>query len=69
VVKLHRDAQPASGRVFGRLECVASGEHFLFATAEELLACLIRAESQQVPSKCAVQAARAADPCASKHEL
>lgn len=47
VLKLHRDATPGTGRVFGRLENVASGEHFLFANAEELLACLIRAETQR----------------------
>jgi hypothetical protein len=46
VLKLHRDARPESGRVFGRLENVASGEHYLFANAEELLACLVRAESK-----------------------
>ena len=49
VLKLHRDATPGSGRVFGTLENVASGEHFLFANADELLACLIRAETKRAP--------------------
>lgn len=46
MLKLHRDARP--GRIFGRLENVASGEHFVFASAEELLAILIRFDSQQL---------------------
>lgn len=40
VLKLHRDARPGIGRVMGRLENVATGEQFVFASAEELLACL-----------------------------
>lgn len=48
VLKLHRDAMPGSGRIFGRLENVASGEHFVFASAEELLAILIRFDSKQL---------------------
>jgi hypothetical protein len=47
VLKLHRDATPGSGRIFGRLENLASGEHFLFANAEELLECLIHAEARR----------------------
>jgi hypothetical protein len=42
VLKLHRDAQPGLGKVVGRLENVTTGEHFLFANANELLACLAR---------------------------
>jgi hypothetical protein len=42
VLKLHRDAQPGLGRVMGRLENVTTGEQFVFANAEELLACLAR---------------------------
>ena len=42
VLKLHRDAHPASGRFVGRLENVTTGEQFLFGSAEELLACLAR---------------------------
>jgi hypothetical protein len=40
VLKLHRDAAPAEGRLIGRLEHVASGRQFDFHTAEELIACL-----------------------------
>ncbi len=42
VLKLHRDANPATGRVIGRLENVTTGEQFVFSTAEELLSCLAR---------------------------
>jgi len=42
VLKLHRDARPGSGRLMGRLENVTTGEQFVFASAEELLACLAR---------------------------
>jgi hypothetical protein len=42
VLKLHRDARPASGKLVGRLENVTTGEQFAFANAEELLACLAR---------------------------
>jgi hypothetical protein len=42
VLKLHRDAQPALGRVMGRLENVTTGEQFVFANAGELLTCLAR---------------------------
>jgi hypothetical protein len=42
VLKLHRDAHPASGKFVGRLENVTTGEQFMFGSAEELLACLAR---------------------------
>lgn len=42
VLKLHRDAQPASGRFIGRLENVTTGEQFVFGSVEELLAALAR---------------------------
>jgi hypothetical protein len=42
VLKLHRDARPGLGRVMGRLENVTTGEQFVFASAEELLAGLSR---------------------------
>jgi len=42
VLKLHRDARPAVGRVIGRLENVTTGEQFVFGSAEELLAALAR---------------------------
>lgn len=38
VLKLHRDAIPADGRIFGRLESLSSGKQFDFSSAEELLA-------------------------------
>lgn len=42
VLKLHRDAAPSLGRLFGRLEHVATGEQMDFNSGEELLACLAR---------------------------
>ena len=42
VLKLHRDAIPAIGRLIGRLEHIASGEHVDFASGEELLTWLAR---------------------------
>ena len=41
VLKLHRNAAPADGRVVGRLEHVASGHQFPFSSVDELIACLI----------------------------
>jgi hypothetical protein len=43
VLKLHRDASPAEGRILGRLEHVASGRQVTFNSAEELIACVISA--------------------------
>jgi hypothetical protein len=42
VLKIHRDAVPAQGRLFGRLESLSSGHQYLFETADELLACIAR---------------------------
>jgi hypothetical protein len=42
VLKLHRDAAPASGRLLGRLEHIATGEHVDFADGDELLAWVAR---------------------------
>jgi hypothetical protein len=42
VLKLHRDAHPATGRYIGRLENVTTGEQFVFENIEELLAGLVR---------------------------
>ena len=42
VLKLHRDAAPADGRLQGRLEHMASGEHVDFASGNELLAWVAR---------------------------
>ena len=41
VLKLHRDARPQEGLVFGRLESMTSGRKFAFANANELLRCLV----------------------------
>ena len=43
VLRLHRDASPSQGRIIGRLEHVSSGHQILFASADELIAGLIRA--------------------------
>jgi hypothetical protein len=42
VLKLHRDAVLERGQIVGRLENMASGNHFDFGSGEELLACLAR---------------------------
>ncbi|OUL99490.1 hypothetical protein [Variovorax sp. JS1663] len=42
VLKLHRDAAPGRGQLCGRLENIASGHSFRFASVEELLAGLAR---------------------------
>lgn len=41
VLKLHRDAKPQCGLVFGRLESISSGRSFAFASADQLLKCLV----------------------------
>jgi hypothetical protein len=48
VLKLHRDATPAAGALKGRLEHVASGEQFDFASAEALLNELLRHVAQHL---------------------
>lgn len=40
VLKLHRDAAPADGLLFGRLENIATGHCFVFGNVAELLRCL-----------------------------
>lgn len=42
VLKLDRAATPDRDGLAGRLENMASGHHFDFGTAEQLIACLIR---------------------------
>jgi hypothetical protein len=42
VLKLHRDARPQQGLLFGRLESLGSGRCFAFASADELLRCLVQ---------------------------
>ena len=49
VLKLHRDARPGLGRVMGRIENVTTGEQFVFANADELLACLARDAARNKP--------------------
>ena len=39
VLKLHRDATPANGRLAGRLENMTSGRFYEFGSGKELLAC------------------------------
>ena len=41
VLKLHRDSQPAQGRISGLLEHVASGEAVAFDSAEDLVKALL----------------------------
>jgi len=41
VLQLHRDARTEDGRWIGRIEHVASGESFEFATREALVAWLV----------------------------
>jgi len=41
VLCLHRDAEPGAGSVIGRLEHLVTGQRFHFASAEELLDCLV----------------------------
>jgi len=42
VLRLHRDARPADGQLWGRIQHVASGESTDFASGAELLAWLMR---------------------------
>ena len=42
VLKLHRDAHPATGVIVGRIENVTTGEQFTFDGVDELLAGLAR---------------------------
>jgi len=42
VLKLHRDASPATGDFTGRVENVTTGESFTFDSVEELLEYLAR---------------------------
>lgn len=43
VLRLHRDAAPADGRLVGQLEHLPSGRRYSFATADELIACIAAA--------------------------
>ena len=50
VLKLHRDAEPAKGRLAGHLENMSSGRRFEFNTPEQLLVCLAD-DTQADPGK------------------
>lgn len=43
LVKLHVDSDPQSGLLTGRLEHLATGRQFSFASAQELVDCLAKA--------------------------
>jgi len=47
VLKLHREAAPAEGRIIGRLEHLASGRRLHFTSAAELIACLDAGTAQR----------------------
>ena len=42
VLKLHCDAAPAEGQLSGFIENIATGKRFVFSSAEELIATLVR---------------------------
>jgi hypothetical protein len=54
VLKLHRDARPHEGLVFGRLESMSSGRCFAFANSAELLRCLVVDALPGTPSDSAI---------------
>ena len=56
VLKLHRDATPATGCLIGRLEHIASGEHVDFANGEELLSWVAR-HAAALDAQCGGEAA------------
>jgi hypothetical protein len=53
VLRLHRDAAPAEGRLIGRLEHVASGRQLNFNSAEELIECLAQSVAAANPEPAA----------------
>ena len=54
VLKLHRDAAPAEGRLIGRLEHVATSKQLQFNNAEELIACVAACAAATDGAACAV---------------
>jgi hypothetical protein len=46
VVKLHRDARPQQGELYGRLEHIVSGDSVEFASAQALVDALLRHAAQ-----------------------
>jgi len=51
VLKLHRNARPQDGLLFGRLESLSSGRVFAFASADELLRCLVHDAQTRAPDE------------------
>jgi len=51
VLKLHRDAAPAQWHLVGRLEHIASGDHFDFSNGEDLLAWLVQRAADGDPTQ------------------
>jgi hypothetical protein len=51
VLKLHRDAVPARGRLIGRLENMVSGHSFDFSNAQQLLLGLAQDVALAEPQK------------------
>jgi hypothetical protein len=51
VLKLHRDAQPERGALNGRLEHIASGDSFDFASAEALVGWLLEHAALVLPQQ------------------
>jgi len=49
-VQLHRDAAPQRGRLVGRLEHLASGRQFEFASADELVSYLMHGATCNEPT-------------------
>lgn len=49
MVKLHRDARPERGELFGKLEHVVTSESVAFASSTELLSALARLASEPRP--------------------
>jgi hypothetical protein len=56
VLKLHRDAAPAEGRLVGRLEHLVSGDYIDFASIDKLLEWLMPHATLALPGACAASA-------------
>jgi hypothetical protein len=62
VLKLHRNATPESGLLFGRLENIATGHCFVFGSVAELLRCLASDSAQSAEAAPAAALGAAANP-------
>ena len=62
VLKLHRDATPESGLLFGRLENIATGHCFVFGSVAELLRCLASDTARGADASPAAALGDASDP-------